>query len=216
LAILLHASRTTIARKFVLLGRICQEILVEENRLIPAVREMQFDDLETFIHTKCKPVSAGIAVEGGTRRILGFRVSQMPAKGKLAAKALKKYGPRADHRPKAREELFPELAPLLAPGCVIKTDMNPHYGPAVKRHFPDCRHEVFKGRRACIVGQGELKVGGRDPLFSLNHTYAMLRANVSRLFRRSWNTSKRMDRLEAHISIYAVFHNHYVIHNPSR
>jgi len=53
-----------------------------------------------------------------------------------------------------------------------------------------------KGRRECVVGQGELKGGGFDPLFSLNHTCAMIRAHVSRLFRRTWNTQSESTGLK--------------------
>ena len=46
-----------------------------------------------------------------------------------------------------------------------------------------------------------------DPLFSLNHTCAMLRANLNRLFRRTWCTTKKPERLALHIAMYVVFHN---------
>ena len=131
----------------------------------------------------------------------------MPAKGPLAKRAKKKYGRRPDQRAKGREELFTCLKPLLAEDVHIKSDQNPHYPPSIKKHFPNSRHQTFKGRRGCVVGQGELKRGGFDPLFSLNHTCAMLRANINRLFRRSWCTTKKRERLEYHIAIYAVRHN---------
>ncbi len=66
------------------------------NATYPQVTSLEFDDLETFEHTKCKPLSATIAVESKTRRILGFRVARMPAKGLLAAISRKKYGYRKD------------------------------------------------------------------------------------------------------------------------
>lgn len=177
------------------------------NQSLPKVRVLEFDDMESFEHSKCKPLSITLAVEHKSRRILGFRVSKMPAKGKLAKIARKKYGRREDHRARARQELFSELKPIVEVGALIKSDMNPYYPPDVKRHFKACRHEVFKGRRGCVVGQGELKRGGFDPLFSLNHTCAMLRANISRLFRRTWCTTKKQSRLSLHIAIYAVYHN---------
>ena len=45
-----------------------------------------------------------------------------------------------------------------------------------------------------MTGQGELRDKRFDPMFALNHTCAMLRANINRLFRRTWCTSKRIDR----------------------
>ena len=46
-----------------------------------------------------------------------------------------------------------------------------------------------------------------DPLFSLNHTFAMLRANVNRLFRKTWCTTKKPQRLADHLALYALYHN---------
>jgi len=46
--------------------------------------QIQFDDLETSEHTKCKPLSVALAVEPRSRKILAFSVSQMPSKGRLA------------------------------------------------------------------------------------------------------------------------------------
>src|SRR5690606_19374474 len=64
--------------------------------------------------------------------------------------------------------------------------------------------------RACVVGQGEMKAGGFDPLFSLNHTCAMYRDNTKRLSRRSWCTTKRVDRLQCLLELYTVFHNEVI------
>ena len=171
------------------------------------VGKMQFDDMETFEHSKLKPLSITLAVEKGSRLILGFRVASMPAKGLLVKRALKKYGPRPDHRSKARAHLFKDLREHLRENVHIESDQNPHYEPAVKRHFPKALYQTFKGRRGCVVGQGELKSGGFDPLFSLNHTCAMLRANINRLFRRTWCTTKKPENLTEHLWIYAQSHN---------
>ena len=64
-----------------------------------------------------------------------------------------------------------------------------------------------------MVGQGELKKIGKDPLFSLNHTAAMLRANINRLFRRTWRTTKKPERLADHIALYVWYHNSELIQN---
>lgn len=88
--------------------------------------------------------------------------------------------------------------------------------PDVKEFFPLFEHQRFKGRRGCVVGQGELKAGGYDPLFSLNHGFAMMRANINRLFRRTWNTTKRADMLGYHVAMYALYHNLVLIQGPRK
>lgn len=207
---LLKADRKTIARKLTFLGTCAEKVLIEYRKALK-VECFEFDDLETFEHSKLKPLSVTIAVESKTRRVLGFRVSEMPAKGLLVKRSLKKYGPRKDERSQKRKELFQELQSCVVPYCHIKSDENPHYPKDVRKFFPKAFYETFKGRRGCVVGQGELKAGGFDPLFSLNHTYAMFRANMSRLFRRTWNTTKCRRRLKDHLNIYALYHNVFIL-----
>jgi hypothetical protein len=181
--------------------------LRERNLKDAPIEIMEFDDMETFEHTKCKPISITLAVESKSRRILGFQVSQMPAKGHLTRISVKKYGVRKDLRKQGRDILFRSLQPFVHENAKIKSDENPHYQSDVIKFFPHCDYETHKGRRGSIVGQGELKKIRFDPLFSINHTCAMLRANINRLFRRTWCTTKRLDRLSAHIAIYTQYHN---------
>jgi hypothetical protein len=203
----LKTNRKTVVRKFLFLGAQSQAYLKHIRALFPQSQSIQFDDLETFEHSKLKPLSVIMAVESKTRRILGFKVARMPAKGLLVKRALKKYGYRRDERRRARQDLFRELSEFVAPGAEIKSDENPHYTNDVKSFFPDCVHIRYPGQRGCVVGQGELKAVGFDPLFSLNHTFAMYRAHINRLFRRTWNTTKKPDRLELHIALYSLYHN---------
>lgn len=210
-AFLLNTNRKTIVRKFLFLGACADQLFsFARDTHLPSL-EVEFDDLETFEHSKLKPLSVIMAVESKTRRILGFRVARMPAKGLLVKRSLKKYGYRKDERKAKREELFRELTPYIHAHALIRSDENPHYPSSVRKFFPQSVHEVFKGRRGCVVGQGELKGGGFDPLFSLNHSFAMTRANINRLFRRTWNTTKIPERLAAHLQLYVLYHNLFLI-----
>ena len=210
IARLLGISRTTVERKFLFLAvsaaRRHRQFLKHEIRT--PIRSVQFDEMESFEKSKCLPVSIPLVVTEDSRKILGFRVCSMPAKGPLAKLAWRKYGPRKDERSQAARTLFLRLQRTLDPEVRILSDQNPRYPGWVHRHWPQARHECVKGRRGCVVGQGELKRGGWDPLFSLNHSAAMLRANLNRLFRRTWCTTKRRDRLAAHLWIYVDYHNH--------
>ncbi|MBU6155069.1 MAG: transposase, partial [Bdellovibrionales bacterium] len=208
-AMILGVARSTISRRFRYLGERAKHqnqkhLRHYENH--PAV-EIEFDDLETHEHTKCKPLSVSLVVEAKTRKILGFRVSRMPAKGRLSKLALKKYGPRPDERGIGWKELLSSVRSYVSPAATITSDDNPHYPKVVRRQFPEATHIRVKGGRAAITGQGELKKLKYDPIFSLNHTCAMLRANLNRLFRRTWCTTKTIQGLIDHLSIYVAFHN---------
>ena len=187
---ILNLNRKTIVRKFIFLGLLAEAELARTNAEHPPSPTIEFDDLETFEHTKMKPLSVTLAVEHGTRRILGFEVSQMAANGPLAKKSVKKYGPRKDRRREGRRKLFEKIKPLVDPKAQIKSDQNPHYPEDVKRLFPEATHVTYKSRKGSNTGQGELKKIGYDPLFTINHTFAMLRANINRLFRKTWCTTK--------------------------
>ena len=54
---LLRLSRTTVARKLIYLGEQSKIKLREHNLKHPLATHVQFDDQETFEHTKCKPLS---------------------------------------------------------------------------------------------------------------------------------------------------------------
>jgi transposase-like protein len=209
----LHLSRTTVKRKLIYLGQQAELELKELNDKCSKAEIVEFDDLETFEHTKFKPLSVPLAVESKTRRILGFEVCSMPAKGNLSKIALKKYGRRVDHRSIGRQNLFEKIRPLVIEAATFKSDQNPHYPKDLKDYFPHAIHEAFPGQRGSIVGQGELKKIRFDPLFSLNHTCAMLRANVNRLVRRTWCTTKLPKMLAYHLAIYAVYHNKFLINS---
>jgi hypothetical protein len=213
IAKLLRINQKTVVRKFLFLAN---EAKLDRISFLKKfgkgkIDALQFDEMESFEHSKCLPLSIPILVLPDSRMILGFRVGRMPAKGPLAEISRRKYGPRADDRPKIAEGLFSEIRDLVAPNCLITTDQNPKYRNWLYPHFPKAKHERVKGRRGCIVGQGELKKIGFDPLFSLNHTCAMIRANINRLFRRTWCTTKKRERLEAHLELYAHYHNRVLI-----
>lgn len=178
-----------------------------ENR---PIKQVQMDEMETFEHTKCKPLSVALVVsdEPGVKRvILGFEISVMPAKGLLAQKAREKYGFRPDLRSKGLTRVLENTKPYIDPTCVITTDQNPNYPGIIRKNLTGSNHIAVKGKRGCIVGQGELKKIGFDPLFSLNHTCAMFRDNVNRLRRKTWCTTKKIEGLREHLNIYMAYHN---------
>jgi hypothetical protein len=212
---LLRVHRTTVTRKFRFLAdeaRIEQAKFLRQLQRQGKLSEVQFDEMETFEHSKLKPLSIALAVDT-SRHLLDFQVAQMPAKGLLAARARKKYGYRRDKRGTALRKMLKNLKGLTEENTLFKSDQNPHYPKALTEIFPGARHETTKGLRGCVVGQGELKATFWDPLFCLNHTAAMLRANMNRLFRRTWCTTKIPQGLIDHLALYVYYHNTVLLQN---
>ena len=209
----LKIARRTVERKKVFMAQLCA---LKNNRFCEIFKcenqnfLIQFDELETSIHSKCKPVSVAIAVGAKKRKILGFEISIMPAKGKIAKKARKKYGYRPDQRPAGLNRLFFKIKPTVTLETEFCSDMNLMYRPILKNHFPNTTYIQHKSKGGCVTGQGELKKVEFDPIFSLNHTLAMMRANINRLVRRTWCTSKTIQGLREHLHLYMHYHNEYL------
>lgn len=208
---IMKASRSTIERKFARLGDLAERNFHLAKSKAESLGEVYVDEIETHVHSKYHPVSVAMAVAGITRRIISFEAAQMPARGLLAKKARERYGVREDQRESCRRTVLEEVSRQLVKGGILKSDENPHYTLLVKELCPHAVHVTHPGRSGCVTGQGELKEGRFDPLFCFNHTAAMNRAHISRLFRRTWNTSKTIRGLRRHLYIYANYHNDVLI-----
>ena len=220
---ILGLNKNTIKGKLLFLSKVAalkQERLL--NSIAPhSLSEVQFDDLITTEHTKLKPLSVSCAVEEKSRLILGTKVSSIPAFGLLAAKSRQKYGKRKNQHPAQFRALLRDIHPLVSPEATFKSDEHKTYPLVLKKVFPRAKHTSYKGGRGCVTGQGELKRKNFDPLFSINHVYAMLRANINRLFRRTWCTTKDPTMLQHHLNIYTWRHNeelicHHLRENPEK
>jgi hypothetical protein len=210
IALILKISRLTVFRKF--------EYLFEQAKLNnikdleklknEKLSEVFLDEMEDKVHTKCKPVAIALVVTN-QRKILMHEVSRIRPKNKELNKLSKKKYPEWTPNSRAGfKKVINKLAPLVLDDVIIKSDEKQMYAQEISKILPHSKHITFLSRKAVIAGQGELKKGGRDPLFELNHTCAMLRANINRLIRRTWCTTKKLEFLYKHIEIYTHFHNH--------
>jgi hypothetical protein len=207
-------DRSTVARKLRFLAT--QARLEHQQRLTNLTQtqrftQLQMDELQSFEHTKCKPLSIPLIVDAQSRLILGVDACVMPANGPLAELSRRKYGPRPNQRLPTLRRLMNSVRPYVDPKHLeLASDSHPYYPPLMKSLYPKAKHTQFESRRSAVVGQGELKKGGWDPLFSINHTAAMFRANLSRLVRRSWCTTKKLQCLKDDLILYAAWHNRMI------
>ena len=214
----LQTSKKTVLKKLEFLA----EQKAKENKKIldskkGKVELVVFDELLTHEHTKCKPLSVSMAVEKGSGFILGYKVAKSPATGKLAAISKRKYGPRPNEEKKGLKALFDDIIPSLSKEVLIESDRKLIYKPIVKQKLTEAKikftHLRYKGAKNKERGQGEMINHARehDPLYWINHTFAMLRYKISRLIRKTWCNTKKQINLEAHLEIYMYYHNQLVI-----
>lgn len=212
-ALLLKVHKTTVARKFQYLGEKYRLKNQKWRQSLPqqSVMHIQFDDLITIEHTKLKPLTVTAAINVKTREILGVKVGKIPAFGHLAKLARKKYGLRENQHLMTLNDVFKKIQPLLSSHLIIETDDHRNYPKVIGSYAPNAHHIAHKGGRSAVYGQGELKKLEYDPLFGINHTYAMFRGNINRLIRKSWCTTKIPEKLQLHLEMYMWFHNHYLL-----
>lgn len=205
---LLGVTRRTVERKLPLLAHQCRNLNeLHLKRLKGRVYNIQIDDLITKENSKLKPLSVSVAVDEDRRYIIALEVSQIPAFGLLSKYALKKYGKRNDEHFDGLTRMFRRITPILSPEVRIKSDEHQRYPYFISSYLPKAKHETFKSERAHVAGQGELKKVSFDPLFVVNHTCAMLRANINRLIRKTWCTTKDPRRLKDHLDVFMYFYN---------
>lgn len=202
---ILRIDPKTVARKLIYFGKIGREHLASlgaRNLL-----HVQFDEMQTSEHSKCKQVSIPMAVDVASRKILAFAVCPMPTGHPLTEIALRRYGPRKDGRPEAIAEVLHKIRPMLRWNGFITTDSAQRYPAPIAAILRGTTHQTILSRRAHTMGHGELKRIGFDPLFSFNHTAAMVRDGIGRLVRKTWCTTKKLQRLEDHIAMFAYYRN---------
>ena len=205
----LSVARKTIERKFIYLAkkaRLNQKGLLELWKQNP-IKDVQFDDLITSIHTKLKPISVSVIIDPITYKILGAAIAEIPAFGKMAEISRRKYGRRQNHHPKVLSKLLFEVRDCISKDALFKTDEHKRYPEIIANYFPRARHQTYKGLTASVVGMGELKTKRYDPLFAINHTLACFRGGMNRFFRRTWCTSKTMKHTQDHIDIFIDYYN---------
>lgn len=202
----------TVARLVSVCARIDRAWQVKFLALLGPVKDMIFDEMMSYEHTRWKPLSLPIAVCERTQALLAMSVARIPPSGLSAAKAFAKYGPRTDESPAARLKLLSHLESACGSDGRVKSDAHKAYGAEIKKAMPQRFHEVHRSRRGCVVGFGELKKVGFDPLFFLNHTCAMVRDSLATLKRRTWTTTKRPECLQNLLDIYVRYHNEFLLH----
>jgi len=73
-----------------------------------------------------------------------------------------------------------------------------------------CTHGLFTYAPPQVCGDSQRIFPGvphLDPMFAINQRCASLRADVNRLIRRSWCTTKKSNHLHKHLMIYSCYNN---------
>ena len=207
---LLGVSRRTVARKLEWLGKRAAVLHAQQLKHPDmATAYVQFDEMETYESSKLLPLSIALAVRPKTGTIISIKVAEMNCHGKTSQVSVLKYGKRKDERMEAARYVLRRVALVAKPSLTIVTDQKPAYRGVIKQRFPKAAHAVHKSRKAQTMPTLNSKGLPRDPMFALNHICARLRADLTRLHRRTWSASKRARYLQYALDLWVAYHNGY-------
>jgi hypothetical protein len=168
---------------------------------------VQFDEMETYEHSKLKPLSIALAVRAKNGDILDAQVATMNCHGWKARLSRRIYGSRQDTRPDACRRVMETVRSVSKPTMTVASDSRKTYPKIIHRVMPQAQLKPILSRAKMLSLAGAEK--GFDPLFRLNHTAAKLRADIARLARRTWSASKKAECLQDHLMLYIAYNNGY-------
>jgi transposase-like protein len=211
---MLKCRRKTVAHRLALLGEHCRrfhEAALERARKSGGIGgAFQLDELETFEHSRrLKPVTVPFLIERSSYFVVHAATAPLPARGGLSPRWRKKkemleavLGRRRSGSVAAVRECFERLDALhpRAQSVAVSTDRKKSYCPTLRR--------VFGARMQHAQHSSTAVRNYKNPLFPINHTFAMLRDGVSRLVRRNWGAAKLRERLERHLWIWIAYRNY--------
>ena len=210
----LGCTRRTVAHRLRLLGEHCRsfhEARLEQARARGGIRGVfQLDELESFEHSRrLQPITIPVLIERSSYFVVHAETAPLPARGGLSPSFVEKklarerlHGKRRSGSTQVVRRTFGALARVHAVNASIElqTDRKQSYvGSARCTLGPRVRHERYSST---------LRRDYENPLFPINHTFAMLRDGISRLVRRSWAASKLRERLDLHLWIWIVYRNY--------
>lgn len=190
------ARRAKAAHEAALADPVASDLLTEH---------VQFDELRSFEHSRAKQLTIGLAVRAKTGKIISVQVGRIPTSGRLASKGRTKYAWTKDETPTVLRRTFSDVAKCITPLGTVSTDGWPKYQPIIRTMLRPLRlsHNVVYSRVAAK--------GGFDQLFTLNHLCAKIRNDLSCMARKTWTTTKKMEKLQERLWLYTAWVNGYKI-----
>jgi hypothetical protein len=175
---------------------------------LPKGRVWLLDEEETYEGASIRPLTMPVLIEQETWFVVATAVGSIrrlaapgTARRDRQDREEMRRGPRPDHSHQCVRAVLGTLAAKVPDGdLALHTDQKASYATIARSTFGD---RVIHRTTA-----GALVRDTSNPLFSINTTLAMTRDNCGRLRRRSWLVTKRADRLQNHLWIFAVYRNY--------
>ena len=175
-------------------ARIRHEVALKHGEI--TTKYIQFDEMQTFEHTKEKPLGIEISIRPKTGQILSAKVCRIPITALTIAKSKAvEYNKKTDKR-EAFYKMIADTKECLDKGySVLSCDGN--------------RESIKMAKIMCPKSLIETHINDYAGMWRLNHTFAKLRHHLSRLKRKSWATTKNRKYLQMHLDLFIAYQNKY-------
>ena len=155
---------------------------------------IQFDELETFEHTKKKPLGVQVSIRWKTGEIISTKVCKIPVKALSVSKSyIEKWNKNID-RKDALISLFQDTKKSFKKDyCLLAGDSAP---------LPlKVANDLFQDDKNIQVHNSKERNKRIDLVF------LKMRQDISRLRRKTLATTKKRDNLQRHLDLYTDYHN---------
>jgi hypothetical protein len=204
----LHLNIRSVVEKKRKMAKTCGLLHDNLSPSLPAERTFVLDEEETYEAASIRPLTMPVLIEKDTWFVVATAVGSIrrlavagSARRRRQARDERRNGRRPDESKACVQKVLTELAHKVPTGnIVLRTDQKASYGTIASEVFGErVRHETTAGTRIRAT---------HNPLFPINTTMAMTRDNMSRLRRKSWLVTKKAERLQDHLAIFAVYRNY--------
>lgn len=194
----LKCNRKTVARRMPLFGAHFKAAHLREIAKAKLKGPFVFDELETYEQNRIeKPVTVAVIVDKDTGFMVYGACGTLPSRDRKRGNRERKSQSR-----KVVKACLDVIAAHRDPDCALI------FYSDEKATYPKLIREAVGDKVLHVRISGKAKRDTENPLFRINHNFAMMRDGMSRLVRRNWGYSKRIERKEDHMWIYHAYKNY--------
>lgn len=194
---ILGITYKTVVRKFKFMAFKAREMHlknIDNGNIITTY--VQFDEMETFEIKKIRPLGIELAIRPKTCEILSIKVCRIPLTSHSVSPRVKTEYKKISNRETSMTDMLIEVSKCLDEDeSTLACD--------------GAKINISVVKKVCDNSEIKIHPGDYDKLWKLNHVCAKLRHHVSRLTRRTWATTKKMERLQMHLDLFIAYQNGY-------
>lgn len=160
-------------------------------------RFMQFDQLETYEHTKRRPVGIQVSIRHKTGEIISAKAGFIPIRALTVSKAYsEKWNKRASKSSHVFEMLWESRKALDETGALVSCDRD--------------NKQVYLLKQLYTAPQLTLSPSSAENK-RIDRVFRRMRQDISRLGRKTLSTTKRLKNLQRHLDLYTDYANFHRI-----